>query len=123
MIIHLLPEQLACIGIVSIVETIMVTRTYPVLQAIFNRLLIDPSVLIKFFVVLGSNIELRPYGNHHPTMHGMNGIDHCLRIGETFLIELMTSPRIFRPMQPVEHDIINRNIPVAETFQGPQHFI
>ena len=101
----------------------MVTRTYPVLQTILDRLLINPSVLIKFLIMLRGNIELRPYRNHHPTMHCMNGVDHCLRIWETFLVEFMTSPRIFRPMQPVEYDIINRNIPVAETFQGTQHFI
>ena len=101
----------------------MIARTYPVLQTIFDRLLINPSVLIKFLVVLRRNIEFRPYGNHHPTMHGMNRIDHCLRVRETFLIEFMTTPCIFRPMVPVKNDIIDRNLPVAETFQGSQHFI
>ena len=68
-------------------------------------------------------IEFRPYRNHHPPMHGMNGIDHLLRIRETQFVKLMTSPCVFRPMIPVEHNIVNRNPAVTETFQRSQHIL
>ena len=68
-------------------------------------------------------IEFRPYRNHHTSVHGMNGVDHSLRIRETILVEFMTSPGIFRPVIPVEDNIVNRNLTVAETFQCTKHFI
>ena len=69
------------------------------------------------------SIELRPDGNHHPPVHGMNRIDHRFRIREMCLVELMASPCVFRPVAPVEHNVVYRNFPVTETFQRTQHFI
>ena len=122
MLVHLVPEQLACIGTIGIIESVRITRTYPVLQAVLYRLLVHPALLIKFLEMFGCRIEFRPYGNHHPSVHGVNRIYHCFRIGETCLVELVASPSVFGPVVPVKHDVVNRNPAVAEPFQGTQHF-
>ena len=101
----------------------MVTGTYPIFQAIPDRLLIHPPILVELLEMFGSNIELRPHRNHHTPMHSMNGIDHCFGIRKACLIKLMTPPGIFRPVIPIQYDIIHRDFTITETFQSAQHFI
>ena len=51
----------------------------------------------------------------------MDGIHHSLRIRETGRIELMASPCILFPMAPVHHDIVDRDISLAEAFESLDH--
>ena len=67
------------------------------------------------------SIELRPDGNHHPPVHGMNRIDHRFRVRETGLVKFVASPRVLRPMVPVEHDVVDRNPALTETLQRTEH--
>ena len=69
-----------------------------------------------------SHIEFRPNGNHHLGIQGMNRIYHSFRIRETSFVELMTTPGIFRPVAPVEHNIINGNLTFTEFLQSIQYF-
>ena len=41
----------------------------------------------------------------HISVHGVDGVDHSFRVGVTFGIELMASPGILLPVQPVDYDI------------------
>ena len=122
MFIHLIPEELACLRSICIIESVKISLSDPVTDAVFIGLVVHPSVVIEFLVVFGIDIELRPYRDHHPSVHVMDGIYHRLRIRESCRIELMASPRILFPMAPVHHDIINREIPLAETCQSIDHF-
>ena len=70
-----------------------------------------------------SPIELRPDRNHHLGIQRMNGIDHTFRIGKTRLVKLVATPSIFRPIAPVQHNIINGNLTAAELFQGIQYLV
>ena len=113
--VHLFPEQLACLGTVCVIEAVCVPFANPILQAILHRLAVHPALLVKLLEMFCCSIELRPDGNHHPPVHGMNRIDHRFRIREMCLVELMASPCVFRPVAPVEHNVVYRNFPVTET--------
>ena len=121
-IFHLFPEQLPCTFSISIIERAYVSGANPVADTVFNGLLIHPPLFIKLFIMFRSPIELRPNGNHHLSIHGMNGIYHPFRIRETSFVKLMATPGIFRPVAPVEHNIINRNLTFAEFPQNIQYF-
>ena len=98
MLVHLLPEQFPCVGTISVIESVGITRTYPVLQAILYRLLVHPAILVKLLEMFGRGIELRPYRNHHPSVHRVDRVYHGLRVGETCLVELVASPSVFGPI-------------------------
>ena len=121
-VLHLFPEEFAGIGTIGIVEGPDVTRTYPVADAILDSLLVHPTVLVELLVMLGRSIELRPNRNHEPAIHGMDRIYHSFRVRETGLVEVVASPCIFGPIAPVLYDIIYRNLPVTELFQGTDKF-
>ena len=121
MFVHLIPKQFPCIGTIRIIKSISISGSYPVLQTIFHGLPVHPAFLVKFFKMFGRGIELRPYGNHHPPVHSVNRIHHRFWIRKTCLIKLMTSPSVFRPMVPVEHNIIYWNPTVAKSFQRTQY--
>ena len=122
MIFHLFPEQLPCTLSISIIERTDVAGTNPVTNAVFNGLLIHPAFFIKLFIMFRSHIEFRPNGNHHLGIQSMNRIYHSFRIRETSFVELMTTPGIFRPVAPVEHNIINGNLTFTEFLQSIQYF-
>ena len=122
-VLHLLPEELACIGIVCVIERAQIAGAYPVFDAVFDSLLIHPAFFVKFLEVFGRSIELGPYGNHQTSVHGVDGVDHSFRVGETFGVELMASPRILLPVQPVDYDIVDRNLTFTEFFQGGENLL
>ena len=123
LLIHLSPEHLASTGIVGIIEPTYVSRTNPVVNIIFHCLRVHPSFRIKLLVVIRIHVELRPYGDHETTVHLMNVIKHCLGSREARSLELMTTPLVFWPIVPVLHDIINRNLTVAELLQCSHNLI
>ena len=63
--VNLLPEKTACIFAVSVIESIQVTRSYPVPYAILESACVHPALSVKFFVMIGRDVEFRPDGNHH----------------------------------------------------------
>ena len=92
MVLHLLPEQFPCFGVVGIIEAIRIAGAYPVLQAVFNGLHVHPAVLGKLLEVFRGGVELGPYGYHDAPVHLMDFIYHALRVGETGLVKLMATP-------------------------------
>ena len=122
MLIHLLPEQLAGFRLISIIEAIRITGTYPIFQTVLDRLHVHPSPVGKLLEMFSACIELRPYGNHQTPVHGMYGIDHALRVRKTLSVKLMAAPFILFPMQPVNDNVIDRNPTLTELFQSRKHF-
>ena len=122
-LVHLVPEELAGVGCVSIVEAVGVAGADPILQTILDGEAVHPSFLVELLEVLRSRVEFRPDGNHHPPVHGVDGIDHRLRIGETRLVELVATPSVLGPVIPVEDDVVDRNLPVAEALERTEHLV
>ena len=123
MVLHLLPEELAGFRMISIVEGTHVARAYPILDAVFDGLLIHPSLFIEFLVVFGSLIELRPHRHHDASVHVVDFVHHALRIRETFRVEFMATPSILRPVEPVEHDVVDRNLTGTELTESRKQFV
>ena len=82
-LVHLTPEHLTGSCVVGIVETILIARTYPVVDIIGGTLDIHPALRVEFLVVVRVAIELWPDRDHEAPMHGVNGIKHRLRIRES----------------------------------------
>ena len=122
-LIHLAPEHLAGTLIIGIVETIRIAATYPVVNIIIGTLYIHPALGIEFLVVIRVAIELRPYRDHEASMHLVNLIKHLLGIGIARSLELVRTPLILRPVVPVLHDIVDRNVALAELSQRAFNFI
>ena len=123
MLFHLFPKKFACIRRICIVERTDITRSYPVFNAVFDGLLVHPPFSIKLFEVIGIVVELRPNGNHDTGIQSVNRIHHSFRVRETGFVKLMTSPFGFRPVVPVENDIVNRNLTLTKLFQCTYNFI
>ena len=87
------------------------------MDIISRRLDIHPTLSVEFLVVVGIAIELRPYADHEPSMHGVNGVEHRLRIGETGSFELMAAPLILGPVIPILYDIIDGDMTLTELTQ------
>ena len=72
MLVHLLPEELACALSVSVIEAVKVTLADPVADAVLVCLVVHPSLIIELLIVFGINIELRPNGDHHTSSEIMD---------------------------------------------------
>ena len=53
----------------------------------------------------------------------MDRIDHSFRIGETRQVKFMASPGILLPVQPVDYDIVDRNLTFTEFLQGGENLL
>ena len=122
MFVHLVPEEFAGVCRICIVEAVEVTLSYPVTDSVLICSCIHPSVLVELLVMLCLDVELRPYGDHHAAVHGMNRINHSLRIRETLRIKFMSSPVILPPVTPVHYDVVDRDVPLAESLKSLDHF-
>ena len=80
-------------------------------------LMVHPSVGIELFVVGGVAVELRPYRNHVAAVHGVDAVEHCLRIGVTAGLKLMAAPLVVGPIVPVLHDVVNGDMTLAKLCQ------
>ena len=114
MVVHLLPEQLACIGVVGIVEGAEIAWADPVADAVANGSLIHPSVFVKLLEVLGGDIEFWPHRNHYASVHCMDGIDHTLGVGESLAVKLMAAPCVLLPVLPVDDYVVDGYAAFAE---------
>ena len=122
-LVHLAPEHLSCTSIIGIIETILITRTYPVVDIIRRTLDVHPALGIELLVIIGVAIELRPYADHESSMHLVNIVQHLLGIRIARSLKLMASPLVLGPVVPVLHDIIDRNMALAELSEGALDFI
>src|SRR3546814_9898050 len=59
--------------------------------------------------IVGGGIEFGPDRNHHVAVQSVDLIDHRLGVGEAGLVEIVAAPRILGPVEPVLHDIIDRD--------------
>ena len=62
------------------------------MNIVLDSLMIHPALAVEFLIVLDGIVELRPYGNHESSVHGMYAIEHRLRIRITGSLKLMASP-------------------------------
>ena len=70
----------------------------------------------------GICVELGPYADHDFGVQGMYGVYHSFRVGETLQVEFVASPGIFRPVVPVDDDVVERNSATAELAEYIQQF-
>ena len=84
------------------------------MDIVINRLTIHPALGIKLLIVVNSVIELRPYGDHETAVHGMNTVEHGLRIRITRSLELMGTPRVERPVVPVLNNVVDGDMTLTE---------
>ena len=68
-------------------------------------------------------IELRPYGDHDTGILIVDFLNHAFRVRETFLIKLVATPCVYRPIAPILYDHIQGNLPPAVFVQGGQRNI
>ena len=120
-LIHLPPKHLARTGIVGIVKRAHVAQ--PVVDGVSHGLMIHPSVGIEFLVVFHRTVEFGPYGNHEAPVHGMDTVEHGLRIGVARGLKRVVAPRIELPVIPVLHDVVHRNATLTEFAQGRFYFL
>ena len=121
MVVHLLPEQLARTCRIGIIEGAEIAWAYPVLDLVFDGLLINPSLGIECLVIVGRGIVFGPMGDEDAGMVVMDKVDHPLGIGEALLVELETAPLVLLPIEPVLHDIVDRNLPFTELGERGLH--
>ena len=93
------------------------------MDVVNNSLVVHPTLLVEFLIVVGIAIELWPYGNHKAATHLMNTIEHSLRIGEARLLKLMRAPLVLYPVVPVLHDVVTRNLTLAELTECADNFV
>ena len=123
MVVHLAPEQLACIGVIGIVERTEIARTNPVFDTVTNGALIHPAIAVKFLEMFCRGIEFRPYRYHYMSVHVMDGIDHLFGLRESYRVKLMTPPCVFGPVEPVYDDVVKRNVASAKLCHSRKNFI
>ena len=115
-LVHLSPEHLACAGIVSVIERAAIAQ--PVVDVIGNRLMVNPALGVEFLIVSNGVIELRPNAYHEAAVHLMNVVEHLLRVRIARSLEGVVAPGVEFPVVPVLHDIVNRNMALAELSQS-----
>ena len=93
------------------------------MDVVDNSLMVHPSLGVKFLVVGGIAIEFRPYADHKAATLGMNTIKHCLRIRIARRLKLMRAPLVLHPVVPVLHDIVARNLALAELIERADYLI
>ena len=114
-LVHLAPEHLARPFVVGIVER--TAEAKPVVDIVLHGLMVHPAILVEFLVVVNCIVELRPYGDHETSVHGMHTVEHRLRIGIAAGLEDMTAPGVEFPVVPVLYDVIHRDMTLAELSQ------
>ena len=115
-LVHLAPEHLLRVGVVGIVEGLGIAEE--VHKRIFDRLHIYIAVFLHLREVRGVGIELRPYRNHIAAVHGVDVVQHLLRVGKALFVELMAAPLVRFPVLPVLHDVVDGDAPAAELCEG-----
>ena len=123
MFLHLIPEQFASRSRIGIIERTYIARTHPIAYAILHRLLIHPAIGIKLLVMLRIDIKLGPYRYHDMSTHIVHIIHHLFRIGESSRIELMTTPLVFTPIEPVLYNIVDRYLTLTKLLKGRNQFL
>ena len=123
MFLHLIPEQFASRSRIGIIERAYIARTHPIAYAILHRLLIHPAVGVKLLVMLCIHIELGPYRYHDMSTHIVHIIHHLFRIGESSRVELMTTPLVFTPIEPVLYNIVDRYLTLTKLLKGRNQFL
>src|SRR6185312_5260738 len=71
----------------------------------------------------GPGIELRPDRDHHVAVERVDGVDHALRIGEALGVETLAAPLILRPVEPVLHDVVDRQLALAVFGEHPRELV
>ena len=110
------PEDLARFGLVSIVKRIGVAQ--PIDEAVLERLLIDIPFVLQLTEIVGREVIFRPTGDHDAGVLTMDRVNHLLRVAEAGRVELKGAPLVIYPVVPVHHDIVNRQMALAEAIEG-----
>ena len=122
-VVHLLPEELACACGIGIVERTEIAGTHPVADVVLYCLLIHPSVFVEGLVVVGGRIVFRPVGDEYACVVVVDEVNHSLRVGEALEVELEAAPLVLFPVEPVLHHHIDRNLALAELGKCSLHLL
>ena len=114
-LVHLAPEHLAGTLGIGIVER--TAEAQPVVNVVGDGLMVDPALGIEFLIVGHGVVELRPYADHEAAAHLVHIVEHLLRIGIARGLEGVVAPRVELPVVPVLHDVVDRNLTLAELSQ------
>ena len=93
------------------------------MNVVLDSLVVHPAVLVEFLVVIGVAVKLRPDGNHKATTLLVHAVEHGLRIGEARRLKLVRAPLVLHPVVPVLHDVVDRNLALAELSECADDFI
>ena len=74
-------------------------------------------------VVIDCEIVLWPARDHDLGILVVNAVDHLFRIIEACWVELESSPRVWHPVIPVHHDIVDRESALAETVECIKYLV
>src|SRR5690606_11974426 len=106
-----------------IVERVQVALPDPVEVPLLDVLVEHASPGIECIVVSSVRIELRPYRDHYACVEFMHPLDHSTRIGEVLIVEIVASPGVFRPVEPVQDDVVDRYPALAILFEDAYQFL
>ncbi len=123
LVVDLAPVDRLRVGRIRVVERVLVALTDPVQFADFDVALVHVPGGGEFLVVGSGRIELRPDRDHDLRVHGVHRRDHAVRIGEMRLVEVVRAPCVLRPVRPVEHDVVDRQLALAVLGQRGDQFV
>ena len=116
-VVHLLPEQLARLGVEGVVEGVRVAQ--PVLGGALQGLRVEEAPLLHRAEVQGGGVELRPDRDHEPGREALVDLaDPSRRIGEPLGVELVRPPLVLPPVLPVLDDGVQGDPPPPEFGEG-----
>ncbi len=120
---HLLPVQFPGVGVVGIVERTQVAAAYPVTHAVFDGLLVHPTLVGQFLEMFRAQVELRPDRNHDVCRGIVDFLHHGLGVGEAFQVEFVAAPGVLWPVGPVLDDVVDGNLQLSEGAQGGKQLV
>ena len=120
-LVHLAPEHLPAALRIGVVEGLSMAQ--PVHDGRVLGMGVGVTRSLEFLVMFRIGVELGPHADHEPAVHRVHVVQHLLRVGETGLVELVTSPLVLLPVHPVLDDVVHRNAPAAHLGEGADEFI
>ena len=84
---------------------------------LFDIAHIQPALLLELLIIFRADVELGPDRNHNVSIKLIVKLFyHACRVGEAVCVEIVVAPFVFRPVEPVLHDIVQRDLSFAKFF-------
>ena len=110
---HLAPVYVAPLFRIRIVEAVEIARPNPVLVPRLDIALVDVTRRLELLVGVRRRVELGPDRDHEARVHAVHFVDHALWVREAPGIEAMAAPVVLSPVEPVLHDVVERDAEAA----------